>query len=1015
MKRYSPLLTRAAWAALFVLLIGISAHAQTQSGNIYGTVDTNDGSALPGVTVTLSGVGAPQTTVTDSQGKFRFVGLTPGTYALKAELSGYGAATRSGIGVNIGRNADVTMQLNPSVSDTITVTAEAPMLDTRKTGTGTTITKVELETVPSGRDPWVMLQQTPGVLMDRINVGGNESGQQSTYVSKGVGADQTAWNVDGVTVTDVGALGSSPTYYDFDSFEEVQITTGGTDVRIQTAGAQLNMVTKRGTNDLSGSARYLMTNGDWQSDPSIPAEANDGTPVFGPSNYLFKANEIDDISDYGIEAGGPLMRDRLWAWGAYSKQDINLFTSQPVPQTPAQQQRYTDKTELETTNLKLNAQLMAANSLSFAVLKGNKVKLGRNVGPTRPPETAWNQDNNYSGPTMWKIEDTHVFNSNFYLTGLYSKIQGGFQLISDNGEGCNNIECGLSGPVPFIYLGIGGDLPDQGLYANQWNRSYVNVNTERPQDQARIDGSAFFATGSINHELKFGFGYRSAEVLSQSGWPGGTYSLWYGPAYGSIPNDPANNFFGTYILRPTNFRYTVDSNDLYLGDTVMLGNLTIQGGLRWDKQKGAYEGGVIEANPIRPDLLPALSYEGADVGDWTSVSPRIGLTYALGAEKKTLLRAAANRYHDQLGGFTVYGVSPGGYQYLYMYAYDANLNQRADPGEIDDSLGLGGFGGLDPNRTDEPVSVRRWADDFKAPHTDEILLGFEHELMTDFTIGATYTWRTLEDFVETRAEKHQGQGDFYTPDDYEIAGVRTPVAGTPNPVGDYAVPWYKLKSGEPVPTYYVFRNAPDYEQKYSGLELTAIKRMSNRWMLRGGFTWQDWTQHHGDDYIGDPTRQRSGFGCAVCDGSPVMVGAGSGSGAKGGVYINSEWAYNLTGAYQIPVIETTLGFNLTGRQGYPIPYIHRSGYVASEQVYKYLFVSEDPTEFRHDDIHELDLRLAKDFRFSQFGVTLAADVFNVLDAQPVLQRNTRLGIASGNRITELQSPRVIRLGARLTF
>src|SRR5205085_1979916 len=223
----------------------------------------------PGVTVTLSGVGAAQNTVTDGSGKFRFINLSPGTYTLKSELAGYGTATRSGVSVNLGRNADVTMTLNPSVSQSITVTAEAPLLDVRKTGTGNDVPRVELEKIPTARDPWVILQQTPGVSMDRNNVGGNESGQQSVYVSKGTIGTQATWNVDGVNVTDFAATGSSPSYYDFDSFEEMQITTGGSDPRIMTPGVQLNMVTKRGTNDYSGSARYYKTDGDWQADPQI--------------------------------------------------------------------------------------------------------------------------------------------------------------------------------------------------------------------------------------------------------------------------------------------------------------------------------------------------------------------------------------------------------------------------------------------------------------------------------------------------------------------------------------------------------------------------------------------------------------------------------------------------------------------------------------------------------------------------------------------------------------------------
>jgi len=144
-------------AALLISLLAVSGFAQFQTGNIYGKVVAKDGSALPGVTVTLSGVGAATTTVADAQGNFRFLSLAPGSYTLKAELAGYGTSTRSGISVNVGRNSDVNLTLNPSVSESITVTAEAPLLDVRKAGDGANVTRVELEKVPASRDPWAVL------------------------------------------------------------------------------------------------------------------------------------------------------------------------------------------------------------------------------------------------------------------------------------------------------------------------------------------------------------------------------------------------------------------------------------------------------------------------------------------------------------------------------------------------------------------------------------------------------------------------------------------------------------------------------------------------------------------------------------------------------------------------------------------------------------------------------------------------------------------------------------------
>ncbi|HVT44406.1 MAG TPA: carboxypeptidase-like regulatory domain-containing protein [Thermoanaerobaculia bacterium] len=168
MKRCPSFSFRAAASALLVVLLAVSASAQLQTGNIYGKVTQRDGTTLPGVSVTLTGIGAPQTFFSDAGGNFRFLNLSPGTYQLKADLSGFGSAVRQGVGVSIGQNADVTLVLSASMADSITVTAEAPLLDTRKAGTAINVTRVELEQIPTSRDPWTVLQQAPGVQVDRI-------------------------------------------------------------------------------------------------------------------------------------------------------------------------------------------------------------------------------------------------------------------------------------------------------------------------------------------------------------------------------------------------------------------------------------------------------------------------------------------------------------------------------------------------------------------------------------------------------------------------------------------------------------------------------------------------------------------------------------------------------------------------------------------------------------------------------------------------------------------------------
>ena len=112
------------------------------------------------------------------------------------------------------------------------------------------------------------MQTVPTVYMDRVNVGGAESGQQSNYNAKGAQATDNTWSIDGVPVTDTGdnivrpehASGASAFYYDFDSFQEMAITTGGADAKNPTSGVQLNMVLKSGGSGAHGSTRFYFEN-----------------------------------------------------------------------------------------------------------------------------------------------------------------------------------------------------------------------------------------------------------------------------------------------------------------------------------------------------------------------------------------------------------------------------------------------------------------------------------------------------------------------------------------------------------------------------------------------------------------------------------------------------------------------------------------------------------------------------------------------------------------------------------
>ncbi len=1030
-------------AVTCTVLFAVSAFAQFQTGNVYGRVQAKDGSVLPGVTVTLTGLGAPHTQVTDGQGNFRFLNLSPGTYALKAELSGFGTAARTGLGVRVGANSDVSMTLNPSSSESITVTAEAPLLDTRKTGSSTNVSKVELEKVPQARDPWSVLQTTPSVMVDRINVGGTQSGQQSNYIAKGALGRDNTWNMDGVNITDMGATGSSPLYFDFDSFEEMQITTGGADPRISTPGVQLNMVTKRGTNDFKGAGRYMYTPGSLSSSATVPNEAQ---------SYLIATNRVNFVRDYGGDVGGPILKDRLWFWGARGDQKISAWQSQGYNSNGTVQFLIPDNTVLRDKNLKLNGQIFSSNSATAFYTFGDKVRNARNLSPTRPFETAYHQ----AGPTkVYKLEDTQIVGSSLYLTGMWSKVSGGFGLHANGGAGES---------APSSYRDSDG----------VWHDNYFTYDTKRPQKQYRIDGSKFFDIATMNHEFKFGFGYRNTPVNSASELPGPSHGRW---DYSTTSPTTCAKYglaatCGIAVLpRDVALGYNEKYNDAYIGDTILMGNLTIQAGLRWDNQKTTNTAVSIAANPVlaTPLTLPCIKSLGCSgavdptnanlvgsiggavpslnyAGDpqwlkWKTVTPRLGATYALGSDKRTLIRGQYNRYAGQLGSI-VSGANPLAYSAWYAYGVDLNGDHTIQRNEL--SV-FKGFTGLNTANPTAPSITRRVDYGMKVPTTDEFLIGGERELLTDFAVGVNYTYRKNNHPYWTTFEKTQGQGDYYTAADYVqtsviaggtfllcstdashatkavavTSGVQSCPAGTTQltTFKTNNQPVYALSPGVPNLTYRVVTTRPNYSQKYSGVELTATKRMSHNWMVRANMTYNDYKESCGANAVRNPT-----FTIAPSNASSNCIGGqlapqSAGSGAFANDFINAKWNFNLTGAVQLPW-DFNVGASLTARQGYPA--VFRDN-VTGQRGGTSAVILNPVGDIRFDNVYELDLRAAKDFRImNRVGITLSGDLFNAPNKRTVLQRDTLLlqneiSRSAGYRITELQAPRVWRLGAKFTF
>jgi hypothetical protein len=962
-----------AYAALALGLAGGSpAAAQVFTGRIDATVTDSTGAVLPGVAVDITG---PQnaTTVTDAQGEAHFLNLAPGTYTVTAKLSGFNDYENKNVPVNIGNSTPLKVSMAVAgVTTQVEVTAEAPVLDAKKTATSTNITQEELQEVPSSRDPWVVLQTVPGIVTDRVNVGGAESGQQSGYVAKGASGGENTWNMDGVAITDMAALGSSSTYYDFDMFQEMNVTTGGADLKASTPGVQMNMVLKSGSNTPRGSARVYFENESMQS-TNLPDDLKNtiGAKTGG------KGNRTQQYSDMGFEVGGPILKDHAWAWGAVGKTDVRLLTLSNTP----------DKTLLKDYSFKGTGQFTSDIRGNFTYYRGAKLKYGRSASPTRPPETTVDQ----GGPTqVYKGEGNFVLGRNMFVTANVSHVSGGFFLTPEGG------------------LDTPRYRDDENVYHGSWTK-YI---TDRPQDAVQFDGNFFRG----QHEIKFGYGWRKADVDSSSIVPGPNDIDTYWQGYPSIEAD----------IRAWNHTTSTGAvyQSAYIGDTWTRDRLTANIGVRWGRTGASVNGFTQPGNPILPDLLPDLTSTPANNvianSAWT---PRLGITYALDSSHKTLARASYAMFASQMNATEAAFLSTTGYRGVYLYnVVDTNGNKIADPAEVQAALapglaalvdaGLANFSGFDLNNPGS-ATVNAKVGDYKTPLTHEIQVGIDRELMPNFAVSGTYTYRRFTNF---RASLSSGNALAYGLGADAFTQVGT-FEGTADPVGNYSVPYYAVNP-DLLPenrAAVIYHTRPDYYQQYQGFEISAVKRMSNRWMARFGFSTnsntEHWTSPAGQ---GDPTPT---IGTPNVNGGQIIRASG-GSGKSSIYTVLPKYQFILTGLYQA-AWGINLGANINTRQGYAEPYNYSP--VATHDVLgsnKTLLLNpgQDVTAFRLPTVTEFDARVGKEFKFSRARFNIDLDIFNILNNNTVLGRQYNLRSPStANTVQEIQNPRIARIGVRFNF
>ena len=968
--------------AVPVVLVALALHAfvaaagaQVQSGTVSGVVQDQQNSVLPGVTVTLAGPDRTATFVTGTDGRYRFLNVAPGTYKVTAELAGFATLVRDAV-VVVGATVELPFAMRVGgVQETVTVEGGSPIVDTKATGTATNFTQDELSRIPTSRDPWALLRTVPGVQMDRVNIAGNETGQQSSFVSKGSSRYDTVWTMDGVVITDMSATGGSPTYFDFDAFDEIQISTSGQNIRQQTSGAGLNFVVKRGTNQFRGTARGYFTDDSLEAS-NVPEElvARGVTPATADHN--------DQISDYGFDLGGPIVRDRAWVWGSWTKQDIRLIRSAGA---------ILDRTILKTYNVKGNWQASKRDMINVLWFNGEKQKFGRATGDAQvlAPTATWNQGNRYPENRphgLIKVENNHVFSPSLFLSSKYAYYGTGFSLEP------------------------AGGLTDLASVSTRLGEAFGTTRAlrfVRPQNILNLDANHFRSAFGGSHDIKFGMGWRRHDATSQTLWPGNMIQARDNSATDKVAR----------VYREGLGTNRTEYSSFYAGDTFSRGPVTIDAGLRFDRQTGSALPSNTISNPAFPDLVPGIAFAGYDAPfSWNTLHPRVGATWALDESGKTLLRGNFSRFAGQLdAGITGFSNPSSNAGYVDYRWNDRNGDNFAQAEEVLLDLGFlspgNGFNPADPTSV---VSADTIDPDLKAPVTTGVVIGIERELKPNLALQANYSYSKSSDYVGLT-----GAADVFglafipwrglTAADYTQNGTLT---GTLQDGTPYSVPTYAPNASAVAANGNgrEIRNFDGYSTSYHGLEVSLIKRLSNRWMMRAAFGWNNPREHYeapARNVLGNPTPYES---TSLVDGG-ILAPRSSGSGS-GDVFVHGKWQINLNGVYQLPWDVEVAG-NLFGRQGNPYP-IFQSAALGLDGSLRVL-VSPELDTFRFDDLWNLDLRGSKTFRVDRINLQVVADLFNVMNANTELNRQRNIASATFGQLTQNLSPRILRFGMRLTF
>jgi Carboxypeptidase regulatory-like domain/TonB dependent receptor-like, beta-barrel len=704
------LAARLLWIPTIFLLGAIAPLAAQTTGSVRGEVETG-GTPLPGVSVearspNLQGV---RTSVTDENGRFNLTLLPPGSYTLTATLPGFAPKSQT-LQLALNQAAVLRFELIAAAAAEVTVTAAAATVETESNAVGRTMSAATFEALPTGRNYASVAQLAGGINTDNSDV------RQTSITVYGSTGLENAYLVDGANTTGV-EIGNQGKVLNFEFIQEVEMKFGGYEAEYTGAqGGILNVVTKSGGNEYHGDVFGYFDNDSLQAENKHLDEiAAEGIPA-GFTR-----------SDYGVDIGGYVLKDRLWFFGAYDhvkNTDQRQITTGPETGTI---------TDLDSTsNLysgKLTWTVTPSNTLIGTVFGDPTDDVGA-VAPVIGPPMTYNGTVTVGG-TDFGFRYQGTLSSNWLVTGQFAYHRedvdtlpgpGGDQIVYvDNRTGTQVASGGFLGP--------GGE----GQFALKKYTRYDYL----------ADVNYFLGS----HDLKAGFGFQRIDADVFRNTSGGQIVEILDPLeddplgrtvfshtfFASLDSTIQNPSVAPVIATPQNDIFAVFIQDRWQ----ILGNLTLNAGVRWEKQL------------IRG--LDNLTYIDID-----HFSPRVGFTWDFMNNGRTKAYASYSQFvpfipmdmnvrslNGERDGFTT-NFDP------VALACDEEFF-----GEDDCAIRGTAVDDIDPN--------------LHSPYSEEILAGVEWQFTDTWVVGVRGIYRSLSRVLEDTYIPELDNYAFFNPGDSVLA------------------------------------------------------------------------------------------------------------------------------------------------------------------------------------------------------------------------------------------------------